>query len=57
MTCNFNLLYPFFAFMLIFSAYTFKTVQAPLILGLATALGAGFQGGGAEAIAIISVTS
>lgn len=54
---GFNLLYPFFAFMLIFSAYTFKTVQAPLILGLATALGAGFQGGGAEAIAIISVTA
>lgn len=54
---NFNLLYPFFAFCLMLSAYSFQGVQGPLVTGLAVALGVCLQGGSAGAFAVITITA
>ncbi len=54
---NFNLLYPFFAFCLMLSAYAFQGVQGALVTGLSVALGASLQGGSAGVFAVIMITA
>lgn len=54
---NFNLLYPFFAFCLMLSAYAFQGVQGALVTGLSVALGASLQGGSSGVFAVIMITA
>lgn len=54
---NFNLLYPFFAFCLMLSAYAFQGVQGALVTGLSVALGASLQGGSSSVFAVIMITA